>query len=128
MEIIDLEDGLDVEVGDVVFNYQLKEEEIEELATEKFKSHQKKKKQKKEAPASSAPSPSSPPPFRTGASPLPASTDTTTRDFGIFIASALVALFAFYFGLNSSYRASFPKEERHGKSLWSDKIMSSSEE
>ena len=50
MEIIDLEDGLDVEVGDVVFNYQLKEEEVEELATEKFKSHQKKKKQKKKLP------------------------------------------------------------------------------
>ena len=44
MEVIDLKDGMDAEVGDVVFNYQLKEEEVDELATEKFKSHQKKKK------------------------------------------------------------------------------------
>lgn len=124
MEVIDLKDGLDIEVGDVIFNYQLTEEELEELSTEKFKSQQKKKKKKK-APsqeAQSTPTPPQPKPV------IPANKDTSTRDFAIFTACALAAVLAFYLGLNSAYRATFDTvKERHGKSLWSDKIMASEE-
>ena len=125
MEIIDLKDGLDAEVGDVLFNYQLTEEEQEELSGEKFKSHQKKKKKGKAAEPAAAKSPAPPRP----AAPLPVyNKDTTGRDFAIFLACALFAIGAFYFGLNSAYRDTFEtSKERHGKSLWSDKIMPSEE-
>lgn len=129
MEVIDLKDGLDVEVGDVIFNYQLKEEEIEELAGERFRSLQKKKKPKKPPTA-----PKSPPKVREKvASPaMPAATVHATeknhaaRDFSIFLACAVVALFAFLAGLNNAYRETFPKDERRGKSVWKDKIRPSS--
>ncbi|MGJ8723105.1 MAG: FHA domain-containing protein [Roseibacillus sp.] len=123
MEVIDLKDGLDAEVGDVLFNYQLTEEEQEELSEEKFKSQQKKKKKKKAAAPAAK---SSAPPRPVTPTPI-VNKDTSGRDFAIFLACALVALFAFYFGLNSAHRASFPKEERRGKSLWSDKISPSEE-
>ena len=128
MDIIDLMDGLDAEVGDVLFNYQLTEEELTTLSEEKFKSQQKKKsKKKKKAPAEQAAAPVGPP--RPIAPPQPVfEKDTSTRDFLIFLACAVVALFAFYLGLNSAHRASFPKEERLGKSVWSDKIFPSAEE
>ena len=127
MEVIDLKDGLDAEVGDVLFNYQLTEEEQEELSKEKFKSQQKKKKKKKKGaePAPAAAAASAPAPPRPVAAAPAFKKDTGGRDFAVFLACVLFALFAFYLGLNSAHRASFPKEERHGKSLWSDKIRPS---
>ena len=128
MEVIDLKDGLDAEVGDVLFNYQLTEEEQEELSEEKFKSQQRKKKKKKAAApvAAAAAAPSA---FPSPATNVPfTKKDTTTRDFIIFLACAVTACYAFYLGLNSAHRASFPKDERRGKSVWSDKIRPTDEE
>lgn len=125
MEIIDLKDGLDAEVGDVLFNYQLKEEEAEELSQEKFKSRQKKKKPSPSSKATAGPpKPPPPTPVTPSFQPQP---DTSTRDFAIFAVCAALALFAFYLGMNGEYRSSFPKEERLGKSLWNDKIMDNEE-
>ena len=126
MEVIDLKDGLDIEVGDVLFNYQLKEEETEELSEEKFKSQQKKKKKKAASKTRAAnPGPAAPPLPNSAPAPKAAPTfvpskNDGARDFAIFLACAMFALFALYLGMNSSHRASIPKDERVGHSLWSD--------
>lgn len=125
MEIVDLEHEGDVEVGDVLFNYQLKDEEQEELSEEKFKSHQKKKKQpkpkpKKQKAAEPSPPPSTPAPSYQGSPVLSSSDNSGARDFGIFLIFAFLALIFFYFGLNQAHRASIPKEERHGRTLLKD--------
>lgn len=125
MDIIDLKDGMDTEVGDVLFNYQLKEEEQEELAEEKFKPQQRKKKKKKPTPAA--------PPTK---APLPQSTptlvgaknDNGAQEFVIFLIFAILAIFAFCFGLNSAHRASIPADERSGRSLLKDMSATSDED
>ena len=43
MEIIDLRNGDDVKVGDVVFEYTLSDDELDELDSEDFETHEKKK-------------------------------------------------------------------------------------
>lgn len=43
MEIIDLEDGMELRVGDVLFKFKLSKDEIEKLEEEEFTPHQKKK-------------------------------------------------------------------------------------
>lgn len=43
MEVIDLEDGMEVLVGDVPFKFQLSGDEMEKLGEEEFTPHQKKK-------------------------------------------------------------------------------------
>lgn len=119
MEIIDLKNELNAEVGDVLFNYQLKEDEQEALSNERFKPHQKKKKKKSTAspkPPAAAPANQGP---SLAAAPV-SNTDNSARDFGIFMVFTAIACFAFYGGLNTAHRASLPKEERLGRSLWKD--------
>lgn len=118
MEIIDLKDGLDLEVGDVLFNYQLKEEEIEAFAEQKFKSRQRKKRKKKAQPKKAA---SNPAPAPAPAPTFVVQQDTGGRDFVIFLAFALLAIGAFWFGLSSAHKKETKSEtDRYGRSLWSD--------
>ena len=130
MEAVDLADGMDVEVGDILFNYQLTEEEVEELSAEKFKSQQRKKKKKKASsqaaqapPVNNNPAPAAPP------TPLPTfEKDNGARDFAIFLVCTALALVAFYFGLNDSHRKTFEAgPERHGRSIYNDFINPSEE-
>ena len=44
MQVIDLKDGMEVNMGDVTLDFQLSEEEIETLSKEDFVPHQMKKK------------------------------------------------------------------------------------
>lgn len=120
MEIIDLTNGLDLEVGDVLFNYQLKEEEVEAFAEQKFKSRQRKKRKKK-SPPKKQPKPA---PAPAAAAPAPAYVapqDTGGRDFAIFLAFALLTIGAFWLGLSSAHKKETKSEtDRYGRSLWSD--------
>ena len=128
MEIVDLKDGMDLEIGDILFNYQLKEEEVAELAEEKFKSQQRKKKKKKKKDSAQAAQVNTIPAPPRPATPQPTfEKDTGARDFAIFLASALLSLAAFYFGLNSSHRKTFDKDERLGHSIYNDFINPSEE-
>ena len=82
MEVIDLYDGMEVLVGDIPLEFQLSEEEIEQLSEEEYTSHQKKKlpkaKSDDETPArkpkaSDAPLPRTPAPMAapsSGMSPM----------------------------------------------------------
>ena len=112
MEVIDLKNELNVEVGDVTLNYQLTTEEQETLSEEKFKSRQRKKKKQKPA----KPKPKAAIPQRTPI--LNSSKQNGSKDFGIFLAFSLLTLAAFYMGLNSAHRASIDPSERLGRSLW----------
>ncbi|GHC59120.1 FHA domain-containing protein [Roseibacillus persicicus] len=122
MEVIDLKDGMDAEVGDVLFNYQLTEEEQDELGSEKFKPHQKKKKKKK---AVATPPPARPPMPQSSPTLVASKSDNGAQEFIIFLIFAILAIFAFCFGLNSAHRASIPADERSGRSLLKDMSASS---
>lgn len=122
MEVIDLKDGMDAEVGDVQFNYQLTDEEKEVIASEKFKKRQRKKRKEriKEAPKQ-IPKRSSAYPQTTTATTLESSNDTGARDFAIFLAFVVLTSLSFYFGLNSVHRSVTKSEEApYGSSLLDD--------
>lgn len=116
MEVIDLKDGEDYEIGDVLFNYTLSEEEQEALADEKFRKHQKKKLPKKQTPPAAAPAA-----FPRPGAPVVVNQQSGARDFAIFLAFALLAAGAFWLGLADSHRSATKTEDaRYGRSLWAD--------
>lgn len=123
MEIIDLRNGDDVKVGDVIFEYTLSDEELDELDDEDFETHEKKKTESKAAPApvqkkikpaaSAHPAPYTPP------SPMLSSSGggSGMLGFGAFVLG-VVALIA---GLNNGYVAKQEKQGRTGDfSLFGD--------
>jgi pSer/pThr/pTyr-binding forkhead associated (FHA) protein len=130
MEVIDLQDGMDAEVGDVTFNYTLTEEEKEELAGEKFKKRQRKKRKervkeaRKQVPKrSTAHTPSASPAFpaAVSSSALASSQKSGGRDFGIFAAFAIIAALAFWLGLGSAHKdATKSDDDPYGRSLLED--------
>ncbi|MBK1835281.1 FHA domain-containing protein [Roseibacillus ishigakijimensis] len=119
MAVIDLKDGLELEIGDVHFRYELTEEEKAALAQESFRPQQRAKNPAPAASPAPAPAPGAPAPYRPVTS-LPRRRDTGGRDFAIFLAFAALAIFAFYLGLNSAHRATIPFDERVGRSLLKD--------
>ncbi len=128
MEAIDLLGGTVAQVGDIVVTNEVSEEEEVVFSEEKFKSQQKKKKiAKPKATPKAKPTPAVRPGYP-GTSTFQPKPDTSGRDFAIFLACAAAAVFAFYIGLNTAYRATIPKEDRLGKSVWNDKIMGKSAE
>ncbi|MEM9079632.1 MAG: FHA domain-containing protein [Verrucomicrobiota bacterium] len=122
MEVIDLRDGLDLEVGDVLFNYTLTEEETETLATEHSKKRQRPKaKRKKPTPVA----PASPPPAPVRPAPIVSSGQQSgAADFGIFLVFLLLALGAFWLGLSAAHKEATKEpdhpEYRYGRSLLED--------
>lgn len=118
MEIIDLRNGDDVKVGDVIFEYTLGEEELEELDEEDFEPHEKKKstavkaaprKAKSTLPAQAAqaasPSRYSPP------APVLASNTGGTGMIGF--GATVLGILALVAGLNNGYVS---KQEKNGRS------------
>ena len=141
MAIIDLANGLDVQVGDAALEFELTDEEKDELSEEDHKPRQrahlpkkkdkqkdkqdKQDKQKEKKPASKRPSPGPRGPARPGVpgapSPLVTPQTTSGANFAITIGLLFLALMAFYFGLASGHRSKFPKSDYPtSKGLWGD--------
>ena len=125
MEIIDLENGLDILVGDAALDFELTDKEKDALSEEEHVPKQraplpKKKKDEKASPkrpASPLPSlPGSP-----GAAPPLVITPTTSgANFAITIGLLFLALMAFYFGLASKHQSKYSRTEYESKGLWGD--------
>lgn len=121
-EVIDLKDGMDAEVGDVLFNYQLTDEEKEVLSGEKFKKRQRKKRAErvKEAPKQTPKRAPSQPPV-SAVTALESSDGNGARDFAIFLLFVILASAAFYLGMNSVHKSQTKSEETpYGRSLLKD--------
>lgn len=130
MDIIDLENGLDVLVGDAALEFELTNDENDILDKEEYVSQQraclpKKDEEKKGSPESkrptpaptSAPRPAAVPP----GAPLASSQTTSGANFAITIGLLFLAIVAFYIGLDSGHRSKYPRTEYpNSKGLWSD--------
>jgi pSer/pThr/pTyr-binding forkhead associated (FHA) protein len=139
MDIIDLENGQDVLVGDAALDFKLTNQETDTLAKEDHVPQQraplpKLKKNKSsiknsrdednhDKPVSKRPTPalSSRPP-QMPVSPLVSSqSNESATNFAITIGLLFLAITAFYFGLASGHRSKFPKTEYpQSKGLWGD--------
>lgn len=125
MEIIDLENGLDILVGDAALDFELTDKEKDTLSEEEHVPKQraplpKKKKDGKASvkrPASPLPSlPGSP----GAATPLVITPTTSGANFAITIGLLFVAMMAFYFGLASKHQSKYSRSEYESKGLWGD--------
>lgn len=119
MEVIDLRNGDDVKVGDVIFEYTLDEEELDDLDSEDFETHEKKKEAAKPPPvpkrravAIPAAAPMTP------ATPMLVSSSSGSGmvGFGTFVLGAL-ALVA---GVNNGYKNDQQKHRSGDISLFAD--------
>jgi len=143
MDIIDLENGHDVLVGDAALDFKLTNQETDTLAKEDHVPQQraplpklKKKKSSKKSsrdegimraeddkPVSKRPTPA----LSSGRPQMPVSPLVSSQpndsaiNFAITIGLLFLAITAFYFGLASGHRSKFPKTEHpKSKGLWSD--------
>jgi len=118
MDVIDLKDGMEVLIGDILFSYDLSEEEKETFTAQNLKPRQRKKRQKTTHPSNAVPVP--PHPHQT--TPVLASSQNSAgKDFAVFVAFVTLALGAFWLGLSSAHKkATKSEEDRYGRSLWSD--------
>ena len=124
MEIIDLANGLDIQVGDADLDFELTDKEKDTLSEEDHVPKQrpplpKKKSDKKGSSKRPAPPlPELPPPSPT---PSLVSTQTTSgSNFAITIGLLFLALVAFCFGLSSKHQSEHPKGKWTSKGLWGD--------
>lgn len=115
MSIIDLQNDSEIHIGDVSFEYELNEEELDELDSEEFESRSKSlaeiaKKEEKKNNTSSRKAPSPAPPI---AQPVLASTQ---QGNGFLYGAALLicGILAFYAGLDSRYRSLDSNSDREG--------------
>lgn len=125
MEIIDLENGLDIQVGDADLDFELTDKERDNLSEEDHVPKQRaplpKKKDDKQASPKRPAAPSSPSPGSPGTAPPLISAQTTSgANFAITIGLLFLALMAFYFGLASKHRSEHPGSEWTSKGLWGD--------
>ena len=125
MEIIDLENGLDIQVGDADLDFELTDKERDNLSEEDHVPKQRaplpKKKDDKQVSPKRPAAPSSPPPGSPGApTPLISAQTTSGANFAITIGLLFLALMAFYFGLASKHRSEHPRSEWTSKGLWGD--------
>jgi pSer/pThr/pTyr-binding forkhead associated (FHA) protein len=125
MEIIDLENGLDILVGDAALDFELTDKEKDSLSEEDHVPKQRAPlpKKKKEKPAASKQPVSSTAsrPVTPGApSSLVSAQTSSGSNFAITIGLLFLALMAFYFGLASKHRSSHPTKEYSSKGLWGD--------
>jgi len=125
MEIIDLENGLDILVGDAALDFELTDKEKDALSEEEHVPKQRAPlpKKKKDGKAS-AKRPASPLPSLPGspgaATPLVITPTTSGANFAITIGLLFVALMAFYFGLASKHQRKYSRSEYESKGLWGD--------
>ena len=123
MGIIDLENGLDILVGDAALDFELTDKEKDALTDEDHVPQQRpplpRKKESKEL--KKRPTPSATPSIRPGVPAPLASTQTTSgSNFAITIGLLFLALMAFYFGMASKHTTSYPSNEYSSKGLWGD--------
>jgi len=125
MEIIDLENGLDILVGDAALDFELTDKEKDALSEEEHVPKQRAPlpKKKKDGKAS-AKRPASPLPSLPGSpgavTPLVITPTTSGANFAITIGLLFVALMAFYFGLASKHQSKYSRTEYESKGLWGD--------
>lgn len=125
MEIIDLENGLDILVGDAALDFELTDKEKDALSEEEHVPKQRAPlpKKKKDGKAS-AKRPASPLPSLPGspgaATPLVITPTTSGANFAITIGLLFLALMAFYFGLASKHQSKYSRTEYESKGLWGD--------
>ncbi|MED5417353.1 MAG: FHA domain-containing protein, partial [Verrucomicrobiota bacterium] len=125
MEIIDLENGLDILVGDAALDFELTDKEKDALSEEEHVPKQRAPlpKKKKDGKAS-AKRPASPLPSLPGspgaATPLVITPTTSGANFAITIGLLFVALMAFYCGLASKHQSKYSRPEYESTGLWGD--------
>ena len=109
MENIPLANGSEAKIGDIIFNYDLSEEELAVPAAQP------------EAKTRSNAIPAPPNPPRATPTVLASSKNSAGKDFAIFVVVTLLALGAFWQGLNSAHKkATKAEDNRYGNTLWSD--------
>ncbi|MDA8975183.1 FHA domain-containing protein [Akkermansiaceae bacterium] len=120
MDIIDLRNGDDVKVGDVVFEYTLGDDELDDLDTEDFEPHEKKKVSEQAAPAAAPKrrvvqaAPASP----ISAPPMLASSSSGSGGLGFV--TFILGVLALLAGVNNGY-VNDQEEHREGDiSLFAD--------
>ena len=117
MEVIDLKEGLDIQIGDVEFGYSLTDDESKELDKEDFVSQEKKKlprarrKSKKAAPSKA--------PARQPQA-LPVASATESPNFLMTLAALILAALAFIVGMSLSYSNQEKRKGREDVSLFKD--------
>ena len=125
MEIIDLENGLDILVGDAALDFELTDKEKDALSEEEHVPKQRAPlpKKKKDGKAS-AKRPASPLPSLPGSpgavTPLVITPTTSGANFAITIGLLFLALMAFYFGFASKHQSKYSRTEYESKGLWGD--------
>ncbi len=123
MEIIDLENGLDILVGDAALDFELTDKEKDTLSEEEHVPKQRAPLPKKKKDGEvSAKHPVLPPrPGSPGvATPLVITPTTSGANFAITIGLLFLALMAFYFGLASKHQSKYSRTEYESKGLWGD--------
>ncbi|HJM64264.1 MAG: hypothetical protein CMN05_04270 [Roseibacillus sp.] len=123
MEIIDLENGLDILVGDAALDFELTDKEKDTLSEEEHVPKQRAPLPKKKKDGEvSAKRPVLPPrPGSPGvATPLVITPTTSGANFAITIGLLFLALMAFYFGLASKHQSKYSRTEYESKGLWGD--------
>lgn len=126
MEIIDLENGQEILVGDAAMDFELTSEELRDLSKEDRKLQQSaqlpaaKKKSadsRRPTPAPAAPSAGPTGPPGRGITPLASAQDQGTgAKFAITVGFLFLAVIAFYLGLASGHKSKHPTT----KGLWED--------
>ena len=116
MSVIDLKNDSEIRIGDVSFEYELNEEELDELDSEEFESHSKSLAEIAEAEGkknSPPPSRKAPTPAAPVAQPVLASTQQG-NGFLYGVALFICGILAFYAGLDSRYREQARDNGRKG--------------
>ena len=123
MEIIDLENDLDILVGDAALEFELTDKEKDALGDEDHVPKQRAPlpKNKETSEPRKRPAPSATPPVRPGVPAPLASTQTSSgSNFAITIGLLFLVLMAFYFGMASKHTSKYPGKEWSSKGLWGD--------
>lgn len=128
MDVIDLENGLDIHVGDAALDFDLSEEELEKLEEEDHTPQQRAQlpKAKEAAKASRRPTPApttsaGPIPPRPNAATLLSTSRASGSDTAITLGLITLAILAFYFGLASAHKSKYGSDTKgFWNDIWSD--------
>ena len=123
MEIIDLENDLNILVGDASLDFELTDKEKDALGDEDHIPKQRaplpKKKENNEL--RKRPAPTATPSVRPGVPAPLASTQTSSGStFAVTIGLLFLVLIAFYFGMASKHKSTYKSKEYSTKGLWGD--------
>ena len=123
MEIIDLENDLNILVGDASLDFELTDKEKDVLADEDHVPKQRAPLPKKKAnnEPRKRPAPTATPSVRPGVPAPLASTQTSSgSNFAVTIGLLFLVLMAFYFGMASKHSSTYKRKDYSSKGLWGD--------